>query len=75
MPNINEMIDQVGKAINKSPDDIQKEIKSGNGANLLNSLNPELKGQIQKMLSNPDTLMQLAKNPQFRDLIAKFMKK
>ncbi len=75
MPNINDMINQVSKALNKSPDELGKELKNGNGQNLLNNLNPQLKSQVQKMLSNPDTLKQLAKNPQFKELIAKFTKK
>lgn len=75
MPNVNEMIDQVSKSLGKNPDEIQKEIKAGNGAQLLGNLSPALKSQIQKMLTNPDTLKQLAQNPQLKDMIAKFMKK
>ena len=69
------MLKLLGQKLNKDPNELKNEVQSGKLDGIMNSVNPQVKAQIEGMANNPKAVEALLKNDKVRTLLEGFIKK
>ena len=72
-PNVDKLLQMVGKKLNKDPNMLKKQLEEGKFDSALGNLNSDENKKLQTFLNNPKLAQQVINTPQAQQMLKKIL--